>query len=59
MKYMKIKTSRWTLLTALIFTITTIYYYWKHPDDIVGIIIFAVAAIIFYIATVGNWKSGN
>ena len=56
---MKIKTSIWTLITALIFTITTIYYYWKHSDDIVGIIIFAVATIIFYIATVGNYKSGN
>jgi len=56
---MKIKTSIWTLLTAVIFTITTIYYYWKHPDDIVGIIIFAVASIIFYIATIGNYWSGN
>jgi hypothetical protein len=56
---MKIKTSIWTLLTAVLFTITTIYYYLKNPVDTVGIIIFAVAAIIFYIATVGNWKSGN
>ena len=56
---MKIKISSWTLLTAIIFTINTIYYYCKHPDDTVGIIIFAVAAIIFYIATIGNWKSGN
>jgi len=56
---MKIKTSRWTLLAAIIFTINTAYWYWKHPEDIVGIILYAVAAIIFYIATVGNWKSGN
>jgi hypothetical protein len=56
---MKIKTSTWTLLTAIIFSITTLYYYWKHSDDIIGIIIFSIATIIFYIATVGNWKSGN
>ena len=56
---MKIKTSRWTLLAAILFTINTLYWYWNHPDDIVGLILFSLAAIIFYIATVGNWKSGN
>jgi hypothetical protein len=56
---MKIKTSRWTLLAAIIFTINTLYWYWKHPEDTVGIIIFSVAAIVFYVGTVGNWKSGN
>jgi hypothetical protein len=56
---MKIKTSRWTLLAAIIFTINTFYWYWKYPDDIVGIIIYSIAAIIFYVATIGNWKSGN
>jgi len=56
---MKIKTSYWTLLAAIIFTINTVYYYLNHPDDNVGIIIFSVATIIFYIATVGNYKSGN
>ena len=56
---MKIKTSQWTLLAAIIFTINTIYWYWKYPEDAVGIIIYAVAAVVFYIATVGNWKSGN
>ena len=56
---MKIKTSRWTLLAAILFTINTIYLYWKTPEDTVGIIIFSVTAIIFYIATIGNWKSGN
>ena len=56
---MKIKTSRWTLLAAIIFTINTIYWYWKHQNDMVGLIIFSTSAIIFYIATVGNWKSGN
>ena len=55
----KIKTSRWTLLAAIIFTINTIYWHWKYPEDTVGIIIYAIAAVIFYIATVGNWKSGN
>jgi hypothetical protein len=59
MHYMDIKTSRWTLLAAIIFTINIFYWYWKHPDDIIGIIIFLIAAIIFYIATIGNWKSGN
>ena len=56
---MNIRASRWTLLAAIIFTINAAYWYWKHPEDIVGIILYAVAAIIFYIATVGNWKSGN
>jgi multisubunit Na+/H+ antiporter MnhB subunit len=56
---MKIKTSRWTLLSGILFSITTFYYYWKNPDDFVGIIIFSITAIIFYIATIGNWKSGN
>jgi len=55
----KIKTSIWTLLAAVIFTINALYWYWKHPSDTVGVIIFATAAIIFYIATIGNWKSGN
>ena len=56
---MQLKTSRWTLLAAVLFTINTIYWYWKHPDDIIGIVIYAVAAIVFYLATIGNWKSGN
>ena len=56
---MKVKTSRWTLLAAIIFTINTFYWYWKHPDDFVGIILYSIAAIIFYIATIGNWKNGN
>jgi hypothetical protein len=56
---MKIKTSRWTLLAAIIFTINSVYWYWKHPTDTIGIIIYSIAAIIFYIATIGNWKSGN
>jgi len=59
MLFMTIKTSRWTFLAAIIFTINTIYWYWKHPDDLVGIALYAIAAIIFYIATIGNWKSGN
>ena len=56
---MKIKTSRWTLLAAILFTINSIYWYWNYPDDIVGLIIYAIAAIIFYISTVGNLISGN
>ena len=56
---MKIKTSIWTLLAAIIFTFNTFYWYWRHPNDLVGIIIYSIAAIIFYIATIGNWKSGN
>jgi hypothetical protein len=56
---MNIKTSRWTLLSAILFTITTVYYYLKNPEDTVGIIIFSITTIIFYIATIGNWKSGN
>jgi len=59
MSNMKIKPSRWTLLSAILFTITTIYYYLKNLDDTVGIIIFSLATIFFYIATIGNWKSGN
>lgn len=56
---MIIKTSRWTLLSAILFTITTFYYYWKHPEDTIGIVIFSIATIFFYIASIGNWKSGN
>jgi len=56
---MKIKTSIWTLLAAILFTINSGYWFWKYPDDLVGIIIFSLAAIIYYIATIGNWKSGN
>jgi hypothetical protein len=56
---MKIKASLWTLLAAIISTINTIYWYWKYPDDNVGLILFGSAAIIFYISTIGNYKSGN
>ena len=56
---MKIKTSMWTLIAAILFTINTIYLYWNFPKDTVGIIIFSTATIIFYIATIGNWISGN
>jgi len=56
---MKIKTSRWTLFSAILFTITTVYYYWENPDDTIGIIIFLIATLFFYIATIGNWKNGN
>ena len=56
---MKIKTSMWTLLSALLFTVTTLYYFWKNPEDTIGIIIFSIATIFFYIATIGNWISGN
>jgi hypothetical protein len=53
------KTSRWTLLAAVIFTINWVYWLWRHSDDIVGLLIYGVAAVLFYIASVGNWKSGN
>ena len=56
---MKIKTSMWTLFAAILFTINTLYLAWRTPDDTVGIIIFSIATIIFYISTIGNWKSGN
>jgi len=54
---MKIKISRWALLAVIIFTINTVYWYCKHPDDTVGVIICSVAAIIFYIAKIGNCKN--
>jgi hypothetical protein len=56
---LKMKIWMWTLLSAILFTINTLYYYWRNPEDTVGIIIFSLAAILFYIATFGNWKSGN
>lgn len=56
---MKIKTSRWTLLAAILFTINTVYWYWRYPEDWIGVVIFSIATIIFYIVTIGNWKSGN
>ena len=55
----KIKTSRLTLLAAIIFTINTAFWYWKYPDDTIGIVIYSIAAIILYIASIGNWISGN
>ncbi len=56
---LKMKIWMWTLLSAILFTINTVYYYWRSPEDTVGIIIFSLAAILFYVATIGNWKSGN
>jgi hypothetical protein len=56
---LKIKIWMWTLLSAVLFTVNTIYYYLKHSEDTVGIFIFSIAAILFYVATIGNWKSGN
>ena len=56
---MNIKTSRWTLLAAILFTINAVYWAWRYSDDVVGLFIYSLAAGLFYIATVGNWKSGN
>jgi len=56
---LKIRTSYWTLLAAILFTVNTIYWYWKHPNDTIGLIIFSLVSILFYIGTIGNWKSGN
>jgi hypothetical protein len=54
-----LKSSRWTLLAAMIFTINWKYWLWRHPDDIVGLLIYGMTAILFFIASIGNWKSGN
>jgi len=54
---MKIKTWIWTLLAAILFTISTLYLYWRTPEDTIGIIIFSIATIFFYIATIGNCMS--
>ena len=56
---MKIKTSIWTLVAAILFTVNTVYLYLRDPEDTVGVIIFSIATVCFYIATIGNWKSGN
>lgn len=56
---MKMKASPWILLSAIIFTITTIYWFMQHSEDKIGIIIFAIVSILFYIGTIGNWKAGN
>jgi hypothetical protein len=47
------------IICRILFTINSIYWYWKHPNDTVGIIIYSIAAIIFYVATIGNWKGGK
>ena len=36
-----------------------LYKTYFYQLDTIGIIIYLVAAIIFYIATIGNWKGGN
>jgi len=54
-----IKTSTWTLFAAVICTFNVFYWIWRHPQDSVGITIFSIATIIFYISTIGNYKSGN
>ena len=56
---MNIKTSRWTLLAAILFTINAVYWVWRYSDDVVGLFVYSLAAGLFFIATVGNWKSGN
>jgi len=56
---MKMKASPWLFISGIIFTITTIYWFMQHPEDTIGIIIYAIASILFYIGAVGNWKSGN
>jgi len=30
-----------------------------HPEDIIGMTLFSLSAIFFYIGTIGNIKSGN
>ena len=57
--HMKMKASPWLFFAAIIFTISTIYWYIRHPDDTVGIVIYAIASILFYVGAIGNWKSGN
>jgi hypothetical protein len=57
-KEIALKTSTWTLFAALISTYTVVYWIWKHPQDLVGIAIFSIAAIIFYISTIGHYRSG-
>jgi len=56
---MKMKASPWLFSAAIIFTINTIYWYIRHQDDTIGIIIYAVVSVLFYIGAIGNWKSGN
>ena len=54
---MKIKAWPLLLVTATIFTIATIYWYISHVEDTVGIGIFAFAAILSFVAGLGNWIS--
>ena len=56
---MTIKTWMWTLIAAILFTINTVYLYLRTPEDTVGLLIFSTATILFYIITIGNWKSGH
>lgn len=56
---MKWKASPWLFLAAALFTINALYWAISHTDDLVGISIFSIAAILLYLAGVGNWRMGN
>jgi len=56
---MTIPTWFWTLLAAVLFSINALYWYWQHPDDLVGLVLYAAVACIFYIATIGHWTSSR
>jgi hypothetical protein len=47
------------LICAILFTITTIYWYLNHSEDFTGIIIFAIVAILSYLGGIGNLISGK
>jgi len=56
---LKIKASPWLLVSGIIFTLATLYWHLRHPEDTIGIVIYATVAVLFYIGAIGNWKSGN
>jgi len=56
---MKFKASTWNLSAAMLFSILAVYYFIRHSEDLIGITLFSLAAIIYYIAAYGNWKNNN
>jgi hypothetical protein len=56
---MKIKASSWLFFGAILFTITTLYWYLKYDEDTIGILIYAFVSVLFYIGAIGNLRRGN
>lgn len=56
---MKIRASPWLLLSSIVFTFNTIYWYIRNPEETILIVVYAVVAFILYIGAIGNWRNDN